>query len=258
VTRLRLMRHQLRYELLTFWRNPTSRFFTLGLPVVLLVIFVAILGNHRAKELGGRIDLSTYYVPAMLVFGISSAALVDLVVPITAQRERGVLKRRRATPVPAWVLIAARAICAATLSFVVVGVLLAVGAIAYGVDIRASAVPGLLLAVAVGTASFCCLGYAIASFVRSEDAAIPLSQAIVLPLYFISGIFIEGATIPKLLRSMAEVFPVYHLNRALLVLFDPAASGVKIAVGHLAIVALWGIAGLGVAIARFSWSPRSV
>ena len=50
--------------------------------------------------------LSTYYVPGLIAFAIMAASFVKLVITIVAQREAGVLKRRRARPVPAWVLIA--------------------------------------------------------------------------------------------------------------------------------------------------------
>ena len=100
---IRLVLHQSRYELLTFARNRQGRFFTVLLPVIFLVIFVSIFGN----ELVGpeHIKSSTYYVPGIAALAVLTASFSNLVISITTQRELGVLKRRRATPAPASVMI---------------------------------------------------------------------------------------------------------------------------------------------------------
>ena len=81
--------------------NRRSRYFTLALPVLFLVIFASVFGGHRiVKVPGGRIDTSTYHVPGIITLGTICATFVNLVISVTAQRETGVLERRRATPVP--------------------------------------------------------------------------------------------------------------------------------------------------------------
>jgi ABC-2 type transport system permease protein len=99
-----LVLHQARYDLLGILRNRQARFFTLILPLLFLIIFVGVFGNHTID--GTNVKLSTTYVPGLSALGVIAASFVNLVISITAQRESGVLKRRRATPVPAWVLIA--------------------------------------------------------------------------------------------------------------------------------------------------------
>ena len=105
---LGLVLHQTRFDLLAFLRNRQSRFFTLILPVIFMVIFVSVFGNHRIGP--QQVKASTYYVPGLSALGLIAASFVNLVISVTSQREAGVLKRRRATPVPAWVLIAGRAL----------------------------------------------------------------------------------------------------------------------------------------------------
>jgi hypothetical protein len=86
-------------DLLAFLRNKQGRFFTLILPLHFFVIFVSVFGNDT---LGAQhVKASTYYVPGLSALGLIAAFFVNLVISITAQRESGVLKRRRATPVPA-------------------------------------------------------------------------------------------------------------------------------------------------------------
>lgn len=254
---LGLVAHQLRYDLLVIWRDPRSRFFTLILPVIFMVLLTSLFGNHTHYIRGHAIKNSTYYVPGISTLGIMSASFVNLVMTITAQRESGVLKRRRSTPVPAWVLIASRALASVILSIVLVLVIVLLGRIIYGVHLPSATLPAFIIGVVIGAASFCCLAFAVASFIRSEDAAQPLIQAITLPLYFISGVFVPTDQLSKTLRDIADVFPVSHLNKALLKAFDPTTTGSGIAGIDLLVLVAWGVAGLLIALWRFSWSPRS-
>ena len=92
---IRLTLHQSRYDLLAFVRNRQSQFFTLALPVLFLVIFASVFGGQgdTVQVAGGRISTSVYYVPGIIALGIIAACFVNLVISVTAQRERGVLKR---------------------------------------------------------------------------------------------------------------------------------------------------------------------
>jgi ABC-2 type transport system permease protein len=251
--RLRLVAHQARFDMLSFIRNRQSRFFTLVLPVLFLVIFVSVFGNDRIGP--QLVKASTYYVPGLAALGVIAGSFVNLVISITAQREAGVLKRRRATPVPAWVLIAGRALTAIVVALSVMTVLLVIGRFGYGVRLPAAKLPGIVVAGVVGALTFCCLGYALSTAVRSADAAQPMVQATMLPLYFISGVFIPNVNLPQWLRDVAEVFPVQHLASGLRHAFDPATHGAGIAWSDLGVLALCAAAGLAIALTRFVWTP---
>lgn len=253
----RLVAHQLRYDLLLVLRDPQSRFFTIALPLIFLVLFTSLFGNHVSHLDGHAIKNSTYYVPGIAALGIIATSFVNLVITITAQRERGVLKRRRSTPVPAWVLIASRVLTSVILAMVLVALILVIGWIAFGVRLPGSMLMAVLLGVVIGAAAFCCLAFAVASFIRNEDSAQPIIQAIVLPMYFISGVFVPRSQLPHTLRDIASVFPVAHLSNALFKAFDPATTGSGIAGTDLLILVIWGAAGLIVALRGFSWSPKS-
>jgi ABC-2 type transport system permease protein len=245
--------HQTRYELLTFVRNRQARFFTVLLPVIFLVIFVSVFGNERLGP--EHLEASTYYVPGIAALAVLSASFSNLVIWITAERELGVLKRRRATPVPAIVLIGARAVTALLTSLVVTGIVIAIGAGAYGVHVAGSELGALALSVAVGSLALACLGYAVSSAIRSADAAQPTVLALTLPLSFISGVYIPSLRLPTTLRHIAEVFPLQHLVAAMEKGFLPHSSGVAWA--DLGAVAAWGLAGLVFALSRFRWVPAS-
>jgi ABC-2 type transport system permease protein len=254
---VRLSLHQFRYDLAGFARNRQSRFFTLLLPILFLVIFASVFSGtaHRVTVEGGTIPASVSYVPGIITLGIIAAAFVNLVISVTAQRETGVLKRRRSTPVPASAIIAGRSLTACVTALVITSVLLAIGWIFYHASVPARTAPALALTVIVGTISFCCMGFALASVIRNQDAAQPITQAVMLPLYFISGVFIAVSVLPHWLVDVAAFFPVRHLASALLVAYNPHTTGAGFAVGDLLIVAAWGVGGLAVALWRFSWVP---
>jgi ABC-2 type transport system permease protein len=252
-----LVLHQARYDLLGILRNRQARFFTLVLPLLFLVIFVGVFGNHTVGAGGVRVKASTYYVPGLSALGVIASSFVNLVISITAQREGGILKRRRATPVPAWVLVAGRTLTAVVVSLVVLAVLVAFGRFVYHVKLHTSALPGVALTAVVGSITFCVLGYALSTAISNEDAAQPMVQAIMLPLYFISGVFVPNLQLPSWLRHVAEVFPVQHLADGLHNAYSPTVHGVGIVWSDIGVLALWAGIGLGVALFRFSWLPKA-
>ncbi len=136
-------------------------------------------------------------------------------------------------------------------------VLLAVGRFAYGVHLPTRTIPGVALTAVVGAAAFCVLGYGLSTAIHSADAAQPMVQAIMLPLYFISGVFIPNVNLPGWLRHIAEVFPVQHLADGLHHAYDPAATGAGIVWTDIGVLALWAGIGLVVALRRFSWTPAA-
>lgn len=146
---------------------------------------------------GGELDVLIYYVPGIMTLGIVAASFVNLVMSVTAQRESGVLKRRRTTPIPASVIIAGRALTSVVVALAISVVLPVIGWIFYGAHIPARTAPALVITVILGAVTFCCLGYALASIIRNDDAAQPITQAVVLPLYFMSGVFVPVSGLPQ-------------------------------------------------------------
>ena len=235
---LALVLHQARYDFRGFLRNRQARFFTLALPLLFLVIFVSIFGNDKVGP--ANVKASTFYVPGISALAIIAASFVNLVISIVVLREEGILKRRRATPVPAWTLISGRTLMAIAVSLASMVVLLLVGRFAYGVRLPTRTIPGVAITAVVGSISFCVLAYAFSSTIENEDAAQPMVQAVMLPLYFISG-----------------VFPVEHLAHGLQHAYNPATTGAGIVWSDVGVLALWGAIGLAVALRRFSWLPKA-
>ena len=115
----------------------------------------------------------------------------------------------------------------------------------------------MLVTLLVGAASFCCLGFALTAAIPSEDAAAPISNVALLPLYFLSGVFIPETEIPEGVLDFADLFPIRHFFEAFFTAWSPTTTGAGFEWGHLAIVAAWGVAGLLIALRTFRWEPRA-
>ena len=252
---IQLVAHQLRYDQKAFWRNPAAVFFTVGFPVVLLIIFATVFGDQTVDVRGG-IDTTTYYVPAIITVAVISATMQSLAMTLVIAREDGRLKRGRGTPMPAWVFIAGRIGNSIVVALLMLALITALGRVLYGVDVPWGQLPEILVVLVVGSAAFCCLGIALTAAIPSQDAAAPIVNALLLPLYFLSGVFIPEDELPSGVISFANHFPVRDFFQAFFDAYIPAAGGSSLDWGNLAVVAIWGIAGLLLSIRFFRWTPR--
>jgi len=245
---------QVRYVNKAFWRNPASAFFLFAFPLMFLVIFTALLGNGTVYVSGKAVGEATYYVAAMASFGVITACYHNTAINMTFQRDSGVLKRTNGTPLPGSSFLGGRVIHAIFIAVLLVAVTSAFGLAFYGATVPTGATMLRFLAMLlVGSATFCALGFALTAAIPNEDAAASIVNATILPLLFLSGIFIPlGKNSPLWILWLARVFPVKHF-------FDGMQAGFLGTPFHwtdLAIVAAWGVAGLLLAVRFFSWEPR--
>jgi ABC-2 type transport system permease protein len=251
---LALVAHQFRYDQKAFWRNPASVFFTVMFPVVLLLIFATIFGDQTVAVQGG-IKTTTYYVPAIITLSVISSTMQSLAMSLTIAREDGRLKRGRGTPMPAWVFIAGRVGNSVVTAVLMLALLAAIGRLLYSVPFPWEHLPALLVALTIGAASFSCLGIALTAAIPSQDAAAPIVNALLLPLYFLSGIFIPEDELPSGVIDFANHFPVRPFFEAFFSAYVPGGAA-QPDWGNLAVVGAWGLAGLLLAVRFFRWSPR--
>ncbi len=142
-------------------------------------------------------------------------------------------------------------------ALVIVAVLVAIGALGFGVSVSAAAIGVAAVVAIIGAAAFCCLAYALSGLVGNAEAAGPVVQLSTLPVYFISGIYIPDNDLPHWLLDVASVLPVRPLAVALQAAFVPATNGgQRFAVVPVLVVLAWGAAGMIIAVRRFSWVPR--
>ena len=254
---LALLAHQIRYENRSFWRNPPAAFFTIVFPLMFLFLINAIFGNEKIPGPSGPdIDGSTLYIPMIATFSLITACFTNLAISLPFARDFGTLKRMRGTPLPPHIYMLGRVLHAALLALMLVAVTILVGVLVYGVDVPTARLAAFSISVLVGAAAFGSLGLAMAAAVPNADASPAVVNGIVLPLFFISGIFIPAGNLPDWLLTVSAVFPVKNLGDALAASFDPFAAGSGLQVAELSNVGIWGAAGLVIAVRFFSWEPR--
>jgi ABC-2 type transport system permease protein len=251
-----LVGHQFRYDQKAFWRNPASVFFTVMFPVLLLIIFGSIFGGSTVEVRGTHIDTDTYYVPAIITMSIISSTMQALAMSLVIAREDGRLKRGRGTPMPSWVFIAGRVGNSIVTAIIMLALLSLIGGVFYGVDFPWGQIPAVLFVLVIGAACFSCLGIALTAAIPTQDAAAPIVNFLLLPLYFLSGVFIPEDQLPNGIIHFADVFPIRHFFLAFFDAYVPGGSE-TIAWNHLLVVAIWGLGGLLLAIRYFRWTPRS-
>jgi ABC-2 type transport system permease protein len=248
---------QVRYTNKAFWRNPASAFFTFAFPLMFLVIFTALLGSGTVLLNGREFNQSTYYVASMAAFSVITACYTNIAMSVTFSRDAGILKRIRGTPLPGPAYLAARVLHATAIAVLLVVLCAAFGAAFYGAGVpTGSSLVRTIIVVFVGAASFSALGLALTGIIPNADAGPPITNATILPLLFISGVFIPlGDNTPRWIDVVGRIFPVRHFLDAVMGAFygKPFFDFSWTDVG---VVALWGVAGLVLAARFFSWEPR--
>ncbi len=245
---------QIRYVNKSFWRNPARAIFTFAFPLMFLVIFTALLGNHNVHLGTTVVRSSTYYVAAMAAFAVVTACYTNIAMTMTFQRDQGILKRFDGSPLPRSSFLGSRVLHA-----IGVAVILVVITTAFGWAFYSAAVPSgtalveFLVMLVIGSAAFCALGLAITGFIPSADAAPAVVNASILPLLFLSGIFIPfGNATPAWIVWVARVFPIWHFARGVMAGY----LGTPFYWSDVVVVAAWGVGGLLVAVRTFRWEPR--
>lgn len=227
--------HQIRYEQLSFWRNPQSAFFTFVFPVVVIAIFGALFGG----------EVLSYYVPTIAAVSVIGSCFGQLAIVLAARRQNGILKRVRATPLPAATYFAGLLAHCVLVSVLDVLLVTAVGRL-YGVPLPdPGRLPGLLATLVLGAAAFCSIGVAVASLIRNAEAAPAVVQLVQFPLVFLAGTYMPITS--DALNAVSDLLPIRPFNQALLYGLSWQGAGVLLA---------WGLLGAVVAIRRFRWDPR--
>jgi ABC-2 type transport system permease protein len=252
---LALTATQVRYVNKAFWRNPASAFFTFAFPLMFLVIFTSLLGNNSVQIGLRTVNTSTYYVASMAAFAVITACYTNVATTITFQRDAGVLKRTNGTPLPAGSFLGARMVHALLVSVVLVGLTTAFGRAFYHADVPTGiTLLRFLVVLMVGAAAFCALGLAITAVIPNADASLAIVNATILPLLFLSGIFIPfGNDTPAWVEWIARIFPVKHFADGM----QAGYLGTAFSWTDVLVVAAWGLAGMLLAIRFFSWEPRT-
>jgi ABC-2 type transport system permease protein len=238
--------HQWRLERRMFWRNPTAAFFSFMLPLLFLFLFGAIFSGDQ--------ETLDVIVPGILGLSVMSTTFNALAMNITFLREEGVLKRIHGTPMPPVSYLGGVAANAISNAAVQVVIVVLAGRLFFGIGWPKDWLELAVFAV-VGVATLAALGVAFSHVIPNFDAAPAYTNIVFLPVIFISGVFYDVDTAPQFLADIAQVLPLTHIIDGLsaaLVTGSPLSDQL----GHLAVVATWGVVGVIFAVRGFSWESR--
>jgi ABC-2 type transport system permease protein len=245
---MRLLAHQLAAEQRLFWRQREAAVFVFTLPILLFLL----LGSVYDGEIEGD-PAASYLLTGMLGYGVATTSFAGLAITLVVRREYGMLKRIRATPLPAPTYLAATLVSTLLVFAIQVAALFALGVGLFDAELPTRPF-SLGAALVLGAAAFAGLGLATASLLRSAEGASAGVNLILLPMAFLSGSFGPTEDYPDFLTAIADVLPLKYLIDLVGAIYldgEPLWSQP----GPIAVVAAWGLAGLVVATRRFRWQP---
>jgi ABC-2 type transport system permease protein len=258
---LNLALAQGRIEFKQFVRTRESLVFTLLFPVMIMIIFGSIFGSVKLQ---GGVTLSQYFVTGMIASGIMATGFQNLAITIPIERDRGVLKRYRGTPMPKWVFFAGKVLCVAVLALISIVMLLAVATLFYDIKLPDTAAKwGTFAWVSVlGLTACTLLGIAFSAAARTGRAGPAVVTPIALILQFTSGVFFQYTQLPQWMQQFAALFPLKWMCQGLRSVFLPESFAATEVAGsyELPKVALvlgaWCVAGLILCLLTFRWTTK--
>jgi ABC-2 type transport system permease protein len=246
-------------ELKEFFRQREAVVFTLVFPVILLLVFGAVLDY----DIGFGVSFTQYFMAGVIAAGILGAGLQNMAISIATERSDGTLKSLVGTPMPKSAFFAGKVVQVLAVTVLIVAILLAVGVVFYGVPLpRGSAWLTFVWVTLLGSAACTLLGIACSSLAKNGRSASAIITPIAIVLQFISGVFFLFAQIPPWLQHVAALFPLKWMAQGLRSVFlpdqlaaqEPAGSWEH---GRVALVlALWCVGGLLLCVATFRWQDR--
>ena len=250
-------------ELKEFSRQREAVVFTLMFPVLLLLVFGAILNYDIGSDVGVSIGFVQYFIAGVTAAGILGASLQNMAISIATERSDGTLKSLVGTPMPKHAYFVGKVVQVLAVTLAIVVVLLLVGVVFYDVDLPTGGDWLTFLWVTVlGAAACTLLGIAVSSLAKNGRSASATVTPIALVLQFISGVFFQFSQVPEWLQTVAAIFPLKWMAQGLRSVFlpdelaalEPAGTW---ELGRVALVLVaWCVVGLALCVKTFRWQDR--
>ncbi len=247
-------------EIRQFLRSRESLVFTMAFPVIMILIFSSIFDY----EITSGISFTQYFITGMIASGLMTVGFQSLAIQIPIERDRGVLKRLRGTPMPKWVYFAGKAIMVLGIGVAEIAILLAVSTALFGLKLPTSADAWLTFTwVSILGITACTLcGIAFSSVARTARSAPAVVTPVALVLQFTSGVFFVFTELPGWMQHMAAFFPLKWMCQGLRSVFLPASFASQEPagsweLGKVAIVlAAWCVGALILCLTTFQWTAK--
>lgn len=196
-----------------YLREPIATFFTLAFPPLMVVLFGTMYGNDPTPMLGGygSMDVS---MPAYTAMILSTVAFLGVPIAISSNRESGVLRRFRTTPLrPVTYIIADIITNLVTTLLGMIGLVL-FGWLLYRVKFEGNVI-AIFFAVVFSGLSMFSIGYLIAGLAPGARSAQVIGMVIFYPMMFLSGSSIPLEVMPEAVRRISNFIPLTYVVRLL-------------------------------------------
>ncbi|RZQ63258.1 ABC transporter permease [Amycolatopsis suaedae] len=191
-----------------FLRDPGSILIVFGLPAGLLLVFGLIPGARQpSEEFGGHVPLDTFIAPLSITILLAMLGTTVLPSALATYREKGVLRRLAASPVPPSRLLLAQLLVNLAAGLVVLVLIIGIGALALGISLPAN-LAGFVLVTALGTAGLFSVGLLIAALAPTARAATGVGSAVFFPMLALGGVWVRKEDLPDFLVPVADVLPL--------------------------------------------------
>jgi ABC-2 type transport system permease protein len=217
------------------------------------VLFNALFGDNTVETDQGLWPVNQFYAGGLAAFTAVSATYTNLANMVPIRREEGVLKRWRGTPLSPSLYLAGFVGSAILLAVIGAVIMLTIGVVAYDLEIEAAKVPAMIVTFLVGVFAFSALGLAVAGLVPNARSAAAVANATILPLGFVSNVFIPIEDPPQWVETVGNIFPLKPFVSSFQDTLNPLVEAPAFDWSALAYVALWGVAGAIVAVRYFKW-----
>ena len=204
-------------EVKLFIREPITVVFTLALPIIFLFVMGGVFGNTPDPGFYRGVGAMDYYVPAYFGLVISAIGLVALPVHLAAYRERGVLRRLRASSISIGLLLGSQLIVSFMITVMGSVLVMVLAMIVHSTGLPE--LPGLLVgAFVLGNLCFVALGFFLGAVLPSTRSA----QGLGLILFFVMLILGGAGPPPEVLTGAMEIIgKIMPLRHVILMLQDP-------------------------------------
>jgi ABC-2 type transport system permease protein len=243
-----MLAHQLRTEQRLYWRSRESAVFTFIFPLMLFVLLGSVYSGHIYG-----VPASHALLAALLSYGCVTVAFAGLAITLVIRRENALLKRLRATPLPPTTFVAALLGSTLVVFAIQVVAMFLLGRVVFGTPFP-HRIGSLAAVIVLGVACFAALGVGLSGLVRSAEGSSAVINLIVLPMAFLTGAFGPTQHYPTFLRDVGKVLPLKYLVDLMNAVYLHHQA-VWSKPGAIAVLAAWGVAGLGLAAFKFRWEP---
>lgn len=191
-----------------FVRDPGAPVTALGIPLALVLVFGLMPGaTTPSADFGGHAALPTLIAPMAVATLIAMLAVMLFPAAVATYREKGVLKRLSASPIPPSRLLGAQLLVNLGAAVVAILLVVGVGRIALGMALPES--PGwFVIVVLLGALALFSVGALIAALAPTNRAASATGAAVFFPMLALGGVWVPREQLPPVLQHLADVLPL--------------------------------------------------